>query len=494
MGDARNHPWRPCRLRAVLQSSVFHRASDRDPAIVEGRHVIPRRIFRLRGRRDPVRPQPRHPDAIARRYHLRGRADRAPSRAHRQFHQRRIVGPAERRALGHGVSERRPVAAPPEPALRGGPRGPGALCRPGAPDPRRRAAAAGVDHRRVRNRLRHRAMRRGILSRAGPAARISVGRPDHGHAAVYSHDPGRARLRVVRAAPATRERRIGMTPLESEIRRTIAADGPIPVAQFMALALGHPAHGYYVTHDPFGVRGDFITAPEISQMFGELVGLWAAAAWTAMGRPGRVRLVELGPGRGTLMADALRAVKVVEDFCASLAFDLVEMSPLLRQRQEQALRDCSAPLHWHARFADVPEGDPLIVIANEFFDALPVHQAVRTPDGWHERMVGIGEDEKLMLALHPDPILNFSAMPLASVGTAPVGAIYEWRSDALVTELAERLVRDGGAALIIDYGHCESACGETLQAVGRHGFAPLLERPGEVDLSAHVDFAALGRS
>jgi SAM-dependent MidA family methyltransferase len=285
-----------------------------------------------------------------------------------------------------------------------------------------------------------------------------------------------------------------MTPLESEIRRTIAADGPIPVAQFMALALGHPAHGYYVTHDPFGVRGDFITAPEISQMFGELVGLWAAAAWTAMGRPGRVRLVELGPGRGTLMADALRAVKVVEDFCASLAFDLVEMSPLLRQRQEQALRDCSAPLHWHARFADVPEGDPLIVIANEFFDALPVHQAVRTPDGWHERMVGIGEDEKLMLALHPDPILNFSAMPLASVGTAPVGAIYEWRSDALVTELAERLVRDGGAALIIDYGHCESACGETLQAVGRHGFAPLLERPGEVDLSAHVDFAALGRS
>src|SRR5262249_43604553 len=160
----------------------------------------------------------------------------------------------------------------------------------------------------------------------------------------------------------------------------------------------------------------------------------------------------------------------------------------------QSRSACSALLHWHARFADVPEGDPLIVIANEFFDALPVHQAVRTPDGWHERMVGIGEDEKLMLALHPDPILNFSAMPLASVGTAPVGAIYEWRSDALVTELAERLVRDGGAALIIDYGHCESACGETLQAVGRHGFAPLLERPGEVDLSAHVDFAALGRS
>jgi NADH dehydrogenase [ubiquinone] 1 alpha subcomplex assembly factor 7 len=285
-----------------------------------------------------------------------------------------------------------------------------------------------------------------------------------------------------------------MTPLEAEIRRIIAADGPMPVAQFMALALGHPVHGYYVTRDPFGVHGDFTTSPEISQMFGELVGLWAAAAWTAMGRPGRIRMVELGPGRGTLMADALRAVKIVEDFRASLTVDLVETSPALRQRQDQTLRDCGVPLYWHAALADVAEGDPLIVIANEFFDALPAHQAVRAADGWHERMVGIGADGELMLALHPDPIPNFSAMLPPSVAAAPLGAIHEWRSDALVTELAGRIVRYGGAALIVDYGYAESACGETLQAVGRHGFAPGLERPGEIDLSAHVDFAALGRA
>src|SRR5436309_761364 len=200
-----------------------------------------------------------------------------------------------------------------------------------------------------------------------------------------------------------------MTPLEAEIRRIIAVEGPMPLAQFMALALAHPVHGYYVTRDPFGARGDFITSPEISQMFGELIGLWAAAVWNEMGRPDRVHLVELGPGRGTLMADALRAVKVAENFRAALAVDLVEPSP-----------------------------------------------AVRAADGWHERMVGVGVDEKLVLALHPDPILNFSAMLPKNLSAAPVGAVFEWRSDALVTEVAGRLARRGGAALIIDYGHAES--------------------------------------
>jgi NADH dehydrogenase [ubiquinone] 1 alpha subcomplex assembly factor 7 len=283
-----------------------------------------------------------------------------------------------------------------------------------------------------------------------------------------------------------------MTPLEAEIRRVIAVDGPIPVAQFMALALGHPVHGYYIARDPFGPRGDFITAPEISQMFGELIGLWAAAAWNEMGRPGRVRLVELGPGRGTLMADALRAVKVAQDFRAALAVDLVEISPAMRRRQQQTLGDCGVPLSWHATPAEVPEDGPLIVIANEFFDALPVHHAVRAADGWHERMIGIGDGGKLVLALSPDPIPNFSAMLPPRVGAAPVGAMFEWRSDALVTEIAGWLVRRGGTALIIDYGHAESACGETLQAVGRHSPVEVLERPGEVDLSAHVDFWALG--
>ena len=212
-----------------------------------------------------------------------------------------------------------------------------------------------------------------------------------------------------------------------------------------------------------------------------------------MGTPGRVRLVELGPGRGTLMADALRAAKVAPKFREALAVDLVEMSPALRRQQEQTLADSGVPLSWYPTLTEVPEDAPLIVIANEFFDALPVHQAVRAADGWHERMVGVGADT-LVLALHPDLILNFAKMLPGHLSAAPVGTVFEWRSDAPVMELAGRLVRQGGAALIIDYGHAESAFGETLQAVGRHSFAQLLERPGEVDLSAHVDFAALGRA
>jgi NADH dehydrogenase [ubiquinone] 1 alpha subcomplex assembly factor 7 len=285
-----------------------------------------------------------------------------------------------------------------------------------------------------------------------------------------------------------------MTPLEAQIRRIIAVEGPMPLAQFMALALGHPVHGYYVTRDPFGARGDFVTAPEISQMFGELIGLWAAAVWNEMGRPRRVRLVELGPGRGTLMADALRAVRVAQEFRAALNVDLVEISPPLRRRQKQTLADCGLAVSWHAALSEVPEDGPLIVIANEFFDALPVHQAVRAADGWHERKVGLDEAGRFLLGLDPDPIPNFAAMLPDNLPPPSPGAVFEWRSDALVTELAGKLVRGGGAALIIDYGHFESAVGDTLQAVGRHHFAEVLQRPGEVDLSAHVDFAALARA
>src|SRR6202158_4150343 len=239
-----------------------------------------------------------------------------------------------------------------------------------------------------------------------------------------------------------------MNPLEAQIRKVIADEGPIPVAQFMALALGHPQHGYYATRDPFGARGDFITAPEISQMFGELIGLWAAAVWGEMGRPGRIRLVELGPGRGTLMADALRAAKTAESFRAALAVDLVEISPALRRRQEQTLADAGVPLSWHATLAQVPANAPLIVIANEFFDALPVHQAVRAKSGWHERMVGPGDDGKLALALHPDPMVGFAAMLPAELRDAPAGAIWAWRSDAWAADLARRLVRQGGGGVV----------------------------------------------
>jgi NADH dehydrogenase [ubiquinone] 1 alpha subcomplex assembly factor 7 len=283
-----------------------------------------------------------------------------------------------------------------------------------------------------------------------------------------------------------------MTPLEAEIRRIIAVDGPMSVAAFMQLCLGHPAHGYYTTRDPFGRGGDFITAPEISQMFGELIGLWAVAVWQAMGSPARLALVELGPGRGTLMADALRAARVVPAFVAALGVHLVETSPVLRRLQQERLAALGVPVAWHRNIADVPDG-PLIVIANEFFDALPVHQAVKAADGWHERMVGV-EAGTLAFALHPDPIPGFAAIVPGRLAGAPAGAVYEWRSGDVAAEIARRVAGHGGAALALDYGHRESALGETLQAVGRHGFVDALATPGEVDLTAQVDFAALART
>jgi NADH dehydrogenase [ubiquinone] 1 alpha subcomplex assembly factor 7 len=284
-----------------------------------------------------------------------------------------------------------------------------------------------------------------------------------------------------------------MTPLEAELRRIIAADGPMSVATFMGLCLGHPAHGYYMTRDPFGRRGDFITAPEISQMFGELIGLWAAAVWQAMGAPARLALVELGPGRGTLMADALRAARVVPAFAAALDVHLVETSLVLQRRQQETLAPLGVPLAWHRDLAEVAEG-ALILIANEFFDALPVHQAVKAPSGWHERMVGVGPDGRLTLALHPDPLPGFATLVPEAVAGAQSGAVYEWRAADVAADIARRVATNGGAALAIDYGHSESALGETLQAVGRHGFADPLATPGEVDLTAHVDFAALART
>jgi SAM-dependent MidA family methyltransferase len=281
------------------------------------------------------------------------------------------------------------------------------------------------------------------------------------------------------------------SPLEAEIRARIAAHGPIPVADYMALCLAHPQHGYYMTRDPFGARGDFITAPEISQMFGELVGAWAAAVWRQMGAPKGVRLVELGPGRGTLMSDALRATKVMPGFLEAASVHLVEISPSLQAKQQQTLRDAAAPLSWHGSVDGVP-GGPAIVIANEFFDALPVHQAVKTARGWCERRVGIDHD-KLVFMLGK-PVAGLDARLPVSARNAPDGAIFEWRDDDAATALARRLTRDGGAALVIDYGHTTSAVGDTLQALGRHAFADPLAAPGELDLTAHVDFEALMRA
>ncbi|MFG1358485.1 class I SAM-dependent methyltransferase [Xanthobacter pseudotagetidis] len=276
--------------------------------------------------------------------------------------------------------------------------------------------------------------------------------------------------------------------LEDEIRAQIAASGPMPLRRFMALALGHPKYGYYITRDPLGAAGDFVTAPEISQMFGELIGLWAVAQWQAMGAPAPFRLVELGPGRGTLMADALRAARLVPDFAAAARLHLVETSPALRAVQARAL-GAAEPL-WHDRLEEVPDG-PVIVIANEFFDALPIDQFVFQAGRWHARRIGLDAAGALAFGLHPMPAPEAAALA-APLGPPAEGAVLERMEPGPAQALARRIAGAGGAALVIDYGHA-GGYGDTLQALKAHLFADPLADPGEADLTAHVDFSALAR-
>jgi NADH dehydrogenase [ubiquinone] 1 alpha subcomplex assembly factor 7 len=283
---------------------------------------------------------------------------------------------------------------------------------------------------------------------------------------------------------------MAQSPLEAEIRKRIKLAGPMPVRQFMTLCLTHPDHGYYTTRDPIGVDGDFITSPEVSQVFGELIGLWAASAWHQMGQPENVRLVELGPGRGTMMLDALRAAQAVPAFRAAIVAHLVEVNPKLREKQQQALGTVDVPSMWHETFEEVPDG-PAIIVANEFFDALPINQAIKQFNGWYERVVEIDGNDNLVFGIASEVIPLFDQLVPVAVREAPVGAIYEWRTDNLALGIGQRVVRQGGAALIVDYGHTQSSTGETLQAVGGHAFVNPLTSPGEVDLTAHVDFEAI---
>jgi SAM-dependent MidA family methyltransferase len=283
----------------------------------------------------------------------------------------------------------------------------------------------------------------------------------------------------------------GGNPLEQKIRRLIAAAGPMPISEYMRLCLTEPDHGYYLTRDPIGSRGDFVTAPEVSQMFGELIGLWMAAVWHMLGAPDNIRIVELGPGRGTLMADALRAARVMKGFHAAIVLHLVEVSPFLRKAQERRLAEFDIAKWWHDTLSEVPAG-PVIMVGNEFIDALPVRQAIKTADGWHERLVAVSPAGQLTIEAADDPLPHFEATLPPQLRGAADGLIYEWRADDIGFEIGRR-VRDGGAALFIDYGHVAPGFGETLQAVTRHGYADPLRAPGEVDLTAHVDFAALGQ-
>ncbi|MEM1344463.1 MAG: SAM-dependent methyltransferase [Pseudomonadota bacterium] len=270
-----------------------------------------------------------------------------------------------------------------------------------------------------------------------------------------------------------------MSALAGLIAARIRAEGPIDVAEYMRLCLAHPEHGYYRTRDPLGAAGDFTTAPEISQMFGEMIGVWLASLWVAAGRPAPLRLVELGPGRGTLMADALRAARSSGLTQAAEVWFIETSEPLRRAQAERVPQ-----ARWADTLADVPPG-PMLLVANEFFDALPMRQFLKSPEGWRERLLG-WDGTRLSWGLS-------EALPGAT------GNGRDWAEtcpalEHIASTLAQRLAADGLAALILDYGYDESPPpGPTLQAVKAHAMVDPLESPGEADLTWLIDFAHLAR-
>ncbi|ROT99021.1 class I SAM-dependent methyltransferase [Histidinibacterium lentulum] len=277
-----------------------------------------------------------------------------------------------------------------------------------------------------------------------------------------------------------------MTPLQEIILRQIARTGPLTIADYMALCLWHPRHGVYAAADPLGAAGHFTTAPEISQMFGELVGLALGQAWLDQGAPGPVTLAELGPGRGTAMQDALRALRRVPGFSERAEVHLVETSPALRAVQRARIGRAV----WHDHVETLPEA-PLLLIANEVFDALPIRQFLRRGDGWAERVVG-AEGERLVTGLTPPAPLAALADRLADT---PEDHMVELcpALPAIAGEIGRRIAAHGGAALVIDYGDWRSR-GDTLQALARHETVDPFAAPGTADLTAHVDFEALARA
>ena len=266
-------------------------------------------------------------------------------------------------------------------------------------------------------------------------------------------------------------------PLADRLARAITLAGPVSIAQFMAAANAR----YYATRDPLGAGGDFTTAPEISQMFGELIGAWVSDLWDRAGRRD-IAWVELGPGRGTLAADALR---VMARAGLTPPVHLVETSPVLRAAQGQRVPGAT----WHDAVDTLPTDRPLMIVANEFFDALPIRQLVRARSGWHERLVACQDTLFLPIAGNGVPD---AAVP-EHLRDAPAGSVIETSpaSVAVMRALAGRLVAQGGALLAIDYGYEGPALGDTLQAVRGHAFANPFDAPGEQDLTAHVDFATL---
>jgi NADH dehydrogenase [ubiquinone] 1 alpha subcomplex assembly factor 7 len=281
--------------------------------------------------------------------------------------------------------------------------------------------------------------------------------------------------------------------LGRKIARRIRDEGPLSVAAYMAMALHDPEGGYYARRDPIGARGDFITAPEISQVFGELLGLWCAVVWRQLGRPDPVILAELGPGSGVLVGDLLRAAATVPDFHRALRLHLVEASAPLRAAQQQRLAQFE-PI-WVPRFEDLPDG-PMLLVANEFLDALPIRQFVRYGPHWSERMVTLDDENRFVFVDGPPSPVAKLLLPEALRDRAGQGAVVEIcpAAVALAAALGARFAHEPGAALFIDYGYFPSAPGATLSALHRHHAVPVLTAAGTADLSAHVDFAAFAEA
>jgi len=284
------------------------------------------------------------------------------------------------------------------------------------------------------------------------------------------------------------------TALAEKIKSLILASGPMSVTDYFALCLADPEHGYYRTRNPFGRAGDFVTAPEISQLFGEMVGIFLVIAWQRHGEPADARIVEIGPGRGTMMADMLRVIaRLAPRLYETATIHLVETSPALQDVQRQTLSTHSGRIAWHTSFEEVPEGFTLIA-ANELFDAIPIRQFVKTPTGWRERMVGLDSDGELCFAAGV-ATLDPAVLPQRQIAP-PDGEIFEIAParQAVMTTLCDRLLKCHGTALVIDYGHMVSGFGDTLQAVLAHQYDPPLAHPGMADLTSHVDFENLART
>lgn len=285
-----------------------------------------------------------------------------------------------------------------------------------------------------------------------------------------------------------------MTRLEQRIAELIAALGPIPVSEYMSLCLFDPRDGYYTTREPFGAQGDFITAPEISQMFGELIGVWLYEAWRTLGRPMPVTVAEIGPGRGTLMKDMLRTLaRLDQAFVGQADFAMVETSPRLTDVQKETLAQAPATPIWHKTIDTLPRA-PLLIVGNELFDAIPIRQFVRTAKGWNERMVGLDDNDRLCFFAGAAS-LDRSLLP-PDAGDAPVGSIVELSParSALMTNICERIAGNGGVGMFLDYGFLRPGVGDTLQALRKHRHEDVLASPGEADLTSHVDFAALAEA